>query len=116
MAEEHRPAAGAALAALVAANAQALTSLNLSNCGLGDEGLRPLVGALAGNTALRSLDIRANDVTRALAVPLLAAVRANTSLRSLAAGAVFGGLADGGAGGVAHLRPSLPRAVTRSCA
>jgi hypothetical protein len=50
-------AAGAALGALVAANAPALTELSLCNSGLGDVGLAPLMDALGVNTHLRTLDI-----------------------------------------------------------
>ncbi len=82
--------AGAALGALVAANAPVLTELNVSYNSLGDEGLRPLVNALPANTHLRTLNVvGGNDMSAAFARDvLLPAVRANTSLRSL--GASFG--------------------------
>jgi hypothetical protein len=77
-------AAGAALRALVAANAPPLRSLNLCLCCLNDTGLRPLLDALPGNTHLRSLDISWNHMQAAFAlVRLLPAVRANGSLTQL---------------------------------
>ncbi len=48
----------AALGALVAADAPALHTLDLSFCRLGDAGLGPLVDALPHNTHLRTLDGR----------------------------------------------------------
>jgi hypothetical protein len=45
-------AVGAALGALIAADAPALRKLNMSYCALGDAGLAPLVDALASNTHL----------------------------------------------------------------
>jgi hypothetical protein len=78
-------AAGAALGALVAANAPALTELDVSCCyDLRDDGLRPLLEALPAATHLRKLDCSLNDMTEALAADvLLPAVRANASLRAL---------------------------------
>jgi hypothetical protein len=82
--EQHAPALGAALGALVAANAPALHELNLSYSGLDDVGLGPLVDALPLNTHLRSLNLDrircTNDFARARLLP---AVRANTSLQHL---------------------------------
>jgi hypothetical protein len=81
-----RGAAGAALAALLAANAPALTELDVSWCDLGDAGLRPLFLALRANTHLRALNCSLNGLTEACArTRLLPAVRANTSLRQLSA-------------------------------
>jgi hypothetical protein len=81
---EHQAAAGAALGALVAANAPTLQTLSVSWSSLGDAGLRPLVLALPYNTHLRRLDVRFNSISAAFARDeLLPAVRANTSLRSL---------------------------------
>jgi hypothetical protein len=77
-------AAGAALGALVAANAPALLLLNLLDCGLQEAALGPLVDALPANTHLRTL--RLGEVTASAAFlrdRLLPAVRANTSLTSL---------------------------------
>jgi hypothetical protein len=55
-AEEHgAAAAGAAFGALLAANAPALTELDVNACGLRDAGMAPLADALAGNTHLRVL-------------------------------------------------------------
>jgi hypothetical protein len=71
-------AAGAALGALVAANAPSLTHLNVSYCDLGDDGLRPLLEALPRNTYLRKLDCAFNFMSEAfMADVLLPAVRAN---------------------------------------
>jgi hypothetical protein len=75
-------AAGAALGALVAADAPALTELNVSGCALGEDGLRALVAALPRNTHLRTLHCYGNGMSDAFARGvLLPAVRANTSLR-----------------------------------
>jgi hypothetical protein len=80
----YHEAAGAALGALLAANAPALTELNLLFCGLGDDGMRPLFEALPTNTHLRTLACSRNGISDAcLADVLLPAVRANTSLRQL---------------------------------
>jgi hypothetical protein len=76
-----RTAAGAAFGALIAANAPALTELDVSFCRLGDAGLRPLFAALPANTHLRTLDVAQNGVSQACARDvLLPAVRANASL------------------------------------
>jgi hypothetical protein len=75
---------GAALATLLLANAPALQTLDISYCGLGDEGMRPVVEALRNNTHLRTLNCCINDVNEAFARErLLPAVRANSSLREL---------------------------------
>jgi hypothetical protein len=77
-------AAGAALGALVAADAPALTDLDVAWSGLGDDGLRALFEALPHNTHLRTLACYGSDLTAAFARDvLLPAVRANTSLRCL---------------------------------
>jgi hypothetical protein len=79
-----RARAGAAFGALIAANAPALTELNVADCFLGDEGLGPLVDALASNTHLRELDCARNGLSDAFGLHrLLPAVRANASLRRL---------------------------------
>jgi hypothetical protein len=82
-----QPAAlGAALAALVAADAPALRDLDVSDCALGDAGLGPLVDALRHNTHLRALDCGGNANSDAFArSALLPALRANRSLRQLRA-------------------------------
>ena len=49
---EHRAAVGAAIAALVAANARALNLLHIFGAGLGLEGLRCVLDALPANTHL----------------------------------------------------------------
>jgi hypothetical protein len=77
-------AAGAALGALVAANAAALSDLDLSDCGLQEAALGPLFDALPANTHLETLML--GEVTASAAFlrdRLLPAVRANTSLTSL---------------------------------
>jgi hypothetical protein len=85
----HEVAAGAALGALIAANAPALQQLDVSYSSLEDAGLGPLVDALPGNTHLLCLDLRVdlleNDgMSEAFARNrLLPAVRANTSLHEL---------------------------------
>jgi hypothetical protein len=78
-----RRSAGAALGALVAANAPALASLLVANCGLGDAGLGPLADALPHNTHLRRLCADENDLTDAFMQSRLPAVRANCSLQEL---------------------------------
>jgi SAM-dependent methyltransferase len=78
--------AGALLGALVAANAPALTQLEVSGCSLGDAGLRAFLDALPHNTHLRALTCFGNHMSAAFARDvLLPAVRANTGLRFLAA-------------------------------
>jgi hypothetical protein len=80
------PALGAALGALVAANAPALEELNAFNSRLGDAGLRPLVDALTLNTHLRTLNLARNRFTNDFARDrLLPALHANTSLQLLTA-------------------------------
>ena len=76
--------AAAALAALLAADAPALTELVLEFCFMGEAGLGQLCDALRRNSHLRLLDIRDNDVPAAFFRDrLLPAVCANTSLREL---------------------------------
>jgi hypothetical protein len=73
---------GAALAALIAADAPALKIFNCSINSLGDAGLAPIVEALALNRNLRTLDVGRNSMSEAFARErLLPAVRANTTLR-----------------------------------
>jgi hypothetical protein len=80
------PAAGAALGALVAANAPALSTLNVSFCFLGDAGLAPLLDVLPRNTHLRKLRCLGSGMSAAFARDtFLPAIRANTSLRQLLA-------------------------------
>ncbi len=76
---------GTALGALVAANAPALTELDVVRVyGLGDAAVRPVLNALPSNTRLRTLCYAVCDVSDAFAASvLLPAVRANTSLREL---------------------------------
>jgi hypothetical protein len=104
VAAENRAAAGAALGALVAANAPALTYLNIPCCALGDIGLRPLFEALPQNTHLRTLYCYGNGMSKASArVVLLPAVRANTSLTTLWTGT-----------GVLHVGAVEAEAIVRS--
>jgi hypothetical protein len=82
---DHADVAGSALGALIAANAPALTVLDISDCDLGDNGLRPLFEALPRNTHLCTLRCFGNGMTAACAREhLLPALRATTSLRTLA--------------------------------
>jgi hypothetical protein len=93
----HRAAAGAALGALVAANAPALQELDAAYSWLADEGLGPLVDALPGNTHLRKLLLseEAHGMSEAFARDrLLPAVRANASLRYLATGVDWEGAVE----------------------
>jgi hypothetical protein len=81
-----QPSAGAALGTLLAANAPALTELDVSYKDLRDAGLGPLFDALPYNTHLRTLDVSGNDMSVAFVRDvLLPAVRANTSLHKLVA-------------------------------
>jgi hypothetical protein len=85
-AEADEAAVGAALGALVAANAPALTQLGVWESLLGDAALRPLFVALRRNTHLQLLDVTGEDMSDAFSRRvLLPAVRANTSLRVLRA-------------------------------
>jgi hypothetical protein len=84
LSEEERLHAGALLGALVAADAPALTALDVLDNYLSDDGLRPLFEALPGNSHLRTLHCSHTDMSDAFSPDvLLPAVRANTSLRSL---------------------------------
>jgi hypothetical protein len=77
-------AASGALGALIAANAAALTELDVLQNHLGDAGLGPLFEALPANTHLRTLNVATNDMSPEFARDvLLPAARANTSLRQL---------------------------------
>jgi hypothetical protein len=84
------PALGAALGALVAADAPALQELIVSASSLRNAGLDALVDALPLNTHLRTLNLAGNQCTEAfIRDRLLPAVRANTSLRHLTAVAEY---------------------------
>jgi hypothetical protein len=84
VAAAERARAGASLATLIGANAPALWELYVSACSLGDEGLGPLVDALAANTRLRKLDCSGNGMSDAFALERLQpALLANNSLRKL---------------------------------
>ena len=91
-------AAGAALGALVAANAPALTSLVVSCSELGDVGLGGLCYALPRNTHLRDLMLNQTGMSAAFSGhTLLPAVQANTSLRMVAASGAWNVALHGGA-------------------
>ena len=75
---------GAALAALLAADAPALAELNLNVCNLSEADLGPLCDALPRNHHLRTLDIRGNAVPAGfMRARLLPAMRDNTGLHKL---------------------------------
>jgi hypothetical protein len=77
-------AVGAALGALVAADAPALAYLEVVHCGWQEAALGPLVDALPANTHLHTLLLSTVIASAAfLRNRLLPAVRANTSLRHL---------------------------------
>ncbi len=89
--------AGAVLAALVAANAPALHTLDISFCSLGDAGFGLLMDALPQNTHLHTLHCADNDITEDFVRNRVRpAVQANTSLHKLI-------LADDEAAHPAHL-------------
>ena len=89
-------AAGAALGALVAANAPALRILQVHNSNLGDAGMSPLLDALAQNTHLRELNCCNTGMSEAFARDrFLPAIRANASLRKLDASERWGGVVGG---------------------
>jgi hypothetical protein len=76
--------AGALLATLVAANAPALHTLDISQCSLGDTGMGLLVDALARNNHLRTLECAGNEITEGfMRNRLRPAVQANAALRKL---------------------------------
>ena len=75
---------GAALGAVIVADAPALTCLDVSCCHLGDEGLIPLLSALRSNTHLRELVVAENDMSSGFArTQLVEAIHANAGLRQL---------------------------------
>jgi hypothetical protein len=79
---EDRSAFGAALGALIAADAPALHVLKCACNAFGDAGLAPIVEALPLNRHLQELDLSWNDMSEDFARhQLLPAVRANTTLR-----------------------------------
>ena len=78
-----RVAADRAIAALLAADSPALTSLDISCCDMGPEALVAIAAALSANTHLQKLNARGNGANLVAAEALTAAVRANTSLRFL---------------------------------
>jgi hypothetical protein len=107
-AEQNQAAAGAAIAALIAAPSR-LTSLNLSNCCLGEVGMTPICDALRPNTRLRQLTLGGTNLlskrfARELLIP--AADAAKCALRPIGS---FKHLRDDPNGGV--LPPAERRAV-----
>jgi hypothetical protein len=77
--------AGAALSALLLANAPALHTLAIGGCRLGDDGMGSVVEALRHNTHLTKLNCN-NHMSEAFSRDvLLPAVRANATLRELVA-------------------------------
>lgn len=80
---EMRILASEALGRLVAAHSCALSHLDVSNCALGDDGLRPLFAALPLNTHISRLKAACNGVSATFAQVVLASVGANRSLTSL---------------------------------
>jgi hypothetical protein len=105
---------GAALGALVAANAPALQEMHLYNCWLGDAGLRPLFDALPANTHLRTLDCSGNMLFDAFVRDaLLPAVRANSSVRELMTGLQSD--ARGGGARAAPRQRAVKVAATKMC-
>ena len=89
-------AAGAALGALVAANAPALHELDVHGCSLGDAGLGPLLDALPHNTHLRLLDCSTTEMSDEFARDrFVHSATANTSLRKLIASPWWGNEEDG---------------------
>jgi hypothetical protein len=76
----HQAVAGAALGALVAANAPKLRFLYINGNGLGDAGMGPLVDALRHNTHLQALYCDGNDMSETFVRErLLPAVRPGLS-------------------------------------
>jgi hypothetical protein len=79
---DDRSALGAALGALIAADAPALHTLDCSENSLADAGLAPIVEALALNRHLRKLEMAHNSMSEAFARERLQpALRANSMLR-----------------------------------
>jgi hypothetical protein len=76
--------AGAVLATLVAANAPALHTLDVSHCNLGDTGMGLLIDVLPQNNHLHTLACACNNMTEEfMRNRLRPAVQANLSLRKL---------------------------------
>lgn len=82
----NQAAAGAALGVLIAANSPVLLLLSIQGLELGDAGMRPLLGALACNRHLRTLNCSNTGMSEGFVRDvLLPALQANTSLRTLIA-------------------------------
>jgi hypothetical protein len=82
VAAENQGVFGAALAALIAADAPALHTLVCRENALGDAGLAPIVEALPLSRHLRMLDVGGNGMSEAFARDrMLPALRSNTTLR-----------------------------------
>ena len=89
-------AAGGALGALVAANAPALTALDVASSLFGDFGMVPIMEALPRNTHLRDLRCTNSNMSDDFAREhFLPAVLANTSLRKLKASFYWDNEPDG---------------------
>jgi hypothetical protein len=116
---EAAAAAAAAFAGLLAADAPALTALDISHCALGGETQAALFGALARNSHLRVLRCAGNDLSAALAeAHVLPAVARAAALRELRLSEAPGAAPRrSGAGGAAgddargRLAPLLARAA-----
>jgi hypothetical protein len=91
-----RVAAGAALGALLAADAPALTELDVEQCNLGDAGVAPLLEALPRNTHIRTLKWRGgNDEAAVLFVAAMARAQAHAAaVEAHAAAAAAAAAAD----------------------
>ena len=82
--DEQRAVMGALLGALLAADSPALLKLDAYDCELEDCGAAAVLGGLLGNTHLRTLDLRLNDLTEDCAQDtLLPAVHAAVQLTTL---------------------------------
>jgi hypothetical protein len=104
--------AGAALGALLLANAPTLQTLDIRGSQLRDAGMRPVVDALRHNTRLTKLNCSSTEVSEAFARDeLLPAVRANAGLRELVADASED--ADDDEGAAAHKAEALVAARTQ---
>jgi hypothetical protein len=81
-------AAGVLITALISANAPALTHLDVSDCGLTDASMQPILLAAARSTRLRSLHADENYLFNAAFAhdTLMPALRESSSLRTLQIG------------------------------
>jgi len=74
--------AGNVFASMLASN-RVLTTLNLSNCSLGDNFAMELADVLYSNTGLEVLDLGQNEISSNGATALADAIRVNTSLKGI---------------------------------